>query len=292
MQPFNLMVKTDIPLPGYISAEGDADVVVRYGNVPGSLPDAVLKRACAQMNEGKFLFVMENVARYLVENGKQITIQPYPGVSETAIRLFLQGAVWSALLLQRGLLPIHGSCFRLGDKGIVLSGPSSCGKSTLVAALMDRGYPIIADELCALVVHENAPPMLLPGFPQILLWADSLLQLQKNSQSLTRVQPGLEKYILPCQDKSTGEALPLERIYILKVVNTPLVKLTPLTGAQKVQALIESTYRVHHVTGHGLNRSHFNQCTNIARYIDVKRMERPDGSFHIEGMIKRLEEDF
>jgi hypothetical protein len=202
------------------------------------------------------------------------------------------GSVWSALLLQRGLLPMHGSAIQVKDRAVVFLGPTGNGKSTIAAALVDRGYPAISDELCAIVVTENAPPLLLPGFPQILLWADSLKKLAKDIRCLTPVRSNLEKYILPVDTTVVRENLPLKQLYILNTCNTPSFSITPLQGVKKSHALVESTYRVHHVAGHGLSVPHFNQCTTVARYIDLKRVERPVVPFNLDGLVERLVGDF
>jgi hypothetical protein len=291
-KPFGLNIQSEIQLPG-CAATGEApDVTIRYGTVPETLPGAAMIRVCAQARPGQFLLTLDNVAKYMVEDGTCITIEPAPGVTDDEVRLFLMSTVWSALLLQRGLLPLHGSAIRVKDGAIIFAGPTGHGKSTLVAALRERGFPVIADELCALAVKENSPPLLLPGFPQVLLWADSLRKLAKDIRSLAPVRQGLEKYILPLENNTVQEPLPLERLYILNTGNTPSFTLSTLRGIKKSHALIDCTYRVHHVAGHGLSSPHFKQCANAARYIEVKRLERPVVPFDIDSLVNRFTGDF
>lgn len=291
-KPFGLNIQSVIPLPGCINNGDVPDVTIRYGSVPDSLHNATMIRVCTQVRPGQFLFILEHVAKYLVEDGHCITIEPAPGVNDDVIRLFLMGTVWSALLLQRGLLPLHGSAIRVKDGAVVFSGPSGKGKSTLAAFLMDRGYPVIADELCALVVAENSPPLLLPGFPQIMLWADSLRKLAKDLRNMAPVRQDLEKYILLPGNNTVQEALPMKRLYILNTGYAHSVTLKPLVGVKKNHALIDCTYRFHHVAGHGLNVPHFKQCTGVARYIDVRLVERPVASFDLESLAALIVEDF
>jgi hypothetical protein len=292
MKPFGLDIQSVIPLPGCVATGETPDVTIRYGAVPDSLPGAAMIRVCTQARPGQFLLTLEHVAKYLVEDGNCITIEPASGVTNDEVRLFLMGAVWSALLLQRGLLPLHGSAIRVKDGAVVLAGPTGNGKSTLAAALLERGFPVIADELCALAVKENSPPLLLPGFPQILLWADSLRKLEMDIQRLAPVRPDLEKYILPLENNTVQEPLPLERLYILNTGNTPSITISSLRGVKKNHALIDCTYRVHQVAGHGLSMAHFQQCADAARYIEIKRLERPVVPFDLESLIKRFTVDF
>jgi hypothetical protein len=291
-KPFGLNIHSEIPLPGCGATGATADVRIRYGAVPDSLPGAAMIRVCTQTRPGQFLLALDRVAKYLVEDGTRITIEPAPGVTDDEVRLFLMGAVWSALLLQRGLLPLHGSAIRVKDGAVVFAGPSGNGKSTLTAALMERGYPLIADELCALAVKENSPPVLLPGFPQILLWADSLRKLEKDMRHLAPVRPGLGKYVVPLENDTVGAPLPVERLYVMAVGNKPSFRIKPLQGRNRIHAVIECTYRVKHVAGHGLSTSHFKQCCDTARHIDVKRLERPLIPFDLERLVNHITGDF
>lgn len=291
MKPFGLAIQSEIRLPGCHATGELPDVTVRYGGVPDLLPDAVMTRVCTQIRPGRFLLRLDGVAKYLVEEGSRITIEPAPGATDDEIRLFLMAAVWSALLLQRGLLPLHGSAVQVQNGAVILAGPSGNGKSTLAAALAEQGYPVLADELCALSVSADSLPLLLPGFPQMLLWEDALRKLGRNTQHLTPVRPGLAKWIVPLEECPDCEAIPLRSVYLLTVGNTADFDVRRFTGMKPVQALIDATYRVHHVAGHGLSVPHFNQCANAARNITVKRVERPATPFDLAGLVSLLREE-
>lgn len=291
VKPFGLTIHSEIRLPGCRAAGELPDVTVRYGDVPDLLAGAVMTRACTQVRPGCFLLRLDGVAKCLVEEGNSITVEPAPGATDDEIRLFLMAAVWNALLLQRGLLPLHGSAIQVQGDAVILAGPSGNGKSTLAAALAEQGYPVLADELCALAVSADSPPLLLPGFPQMLLWEDSLRKLGWDTRHLSRVRPGLEKWIVPLDEQPDCEAIPLRSVYVLTVGNTAAFDIRRFKGMKPVQALIDATYRVHHVAGHGLSLPHFNQCANAARQIIVKRLERPATPFNLNGLVNLLREE-
>lgn len=292
IKPFGLRIQSEIELPGCAYTDSNPDVIIGLGKVPKNLHNPKLTLACTQVSPNQFLLSLDNVARYLVENGNSITIEPVVGVGEEEIRLFLMSSVWSALLLQRGILPLHGSCISVKDRAIVIGGYSGNGKSTLAAALMQAGYPLIADELCGVIVSENSLPFILPGFPQVLLWTDSLQKLGIESHGLSRVRPNMEKYALNSGNSQMIERVPFEQLYILSVINTPTYQVVPLKGISKVSAIVDSTYRVQHVGGLGLNVLHFKQCTDIAKNIKVKNIERPTYPFDIPALVRLITEDF
>lgn len=294
--PFGFNVQSVIPLPGYFSSDEPATVSIDYGEVPDHLPGATLVRVCAQARPGQFLLHLEGVARYLVSGGNRIVMERAPGAGDEEVRLFLMGPVWSALLLQRGLLPLHGSGIMVKDKAVLFAGPSSCGKSALAAAFRQRGYTWLSDELCALAVNGGErPPTLLPGFPQTLLWADALEKLGIDKNQLVRVRQDLEKYILPTA--APGQAgiaapVPVASVYILTQVNTPAYTVTSLNGMKRIHGLIDTTCRLHQVEGLDLKTAHFKQCGQAARHIAVKRVERPSEPFDIDTLANILEKDF
>ncbi len=292
LKPFGLNIHSRIPLPGLNGNDGPADVSIRYGHVPGILPDATLNLVCAQARPGRFLLTLDNVAKYLVEDGEKITIEPDPAAREEDIRLFLTGTVFSALLLQRGLLPLHGSAIRSGNSAVIFSGPSGNGKSVLAAAFHQKGYSVAADELSAIDVDDNGIPTLLPGFPQTLLWADALARLGIDSRHLVRVRKDLEKYTLPLEKNAVTEPLPVKRLYLLQTHNTTDFNLIPLYGLEKNHAVVECTYRLPQVHGLGLGVSHFRQCSHVARHVDVIRLVRPSFPFDLETLVQVLEKDF
>lgn len=290
MKPYGLSIRSILPLPGCAGSDETPDVTIQFGYVSDTLPGATLIKACTQECKGQFLLTLDRVANYLVENGNSITIQPAPGATEDEIRLFLMGSVWSVLLLQRGLLPLHGCGIMTDNGAVVFTGPSGNGKSTLAAAFMDRGFPLIADELCAIRITDQ--PMLLQGFPQVLLWEDALKKLGKDIKGLSPARPDLLKYIVPVNNTTHHASIPLKRIYILSTDKDNMSITPPLKGMKKIQALIDSTYHAHHVEGQGVRVDHFKQCSSAASHIEVKGVERPSGPFDIEKLVKLITEDF
>lgn len=289
MKPFGLNIHSMIPLPGCTEQKEPPDVIIHFGHVPDTLPGATLTRACSQECSGRFLLIVDHVARYLVENGKSITIQRSPEATDDEIRLFLMSNVWAVLLLQRGLLPLHGCGIMAGSGAVIFAGPSGNGKSTLAAALMNRGFPLITDELSA--VCTNGQPMLLPGFSQILLWADALKKLGIDGSKLVCARPALLKYIVPAQSRMVSDPVLLKRIYILTVNNGTDLAITSLKGMRKIHALIDATYRSHHVEGQDLKNVHFKQCSDAVKHIDVKQVTRGADPFDIESLVSLITED-
>jgi hypothetical protein len=104
------------------------------GPVPQALDDAKKKGVLYQISPDRFLLGLGKIARYLVSEGREIVIERVPGGSDDAVRVFLFGSVFGALLHQRGVLPLHGSAVMPSRGATIFAGPSGSGKSMLAAA--------------------------------------------------------------------------------------------------------------------------------------------------------------
>ena len=114
--------------------------------------------------------------------------RPMPVQTTHEVVLFLMGSVMGALLHQRDYLPLHGSAIKTENGAALFLGTSSIGKSTIAAGFQKRGYPILADDLCAVAMDKDSRAIVLPGFPRLKLWADALKKLEVPAADLLRVR--------------------------------------------------------------------------------------------------------
>ena len=77
-------------------------------------------------------------------------IRHAPEIPEGILRAFLLGRCTGIVLIQRGLLTLHGSSVLHDGKAIAFVGASSWGKSTTAAALCTRGYRFGSDDMVAI----------------------------------------------------------------------------------------------------------------------------------------------
>ena len=87
---------------------GAADVDVRLGPVPRHPPDSP-EDYWFRVVDGEVLIYSEGVATALLQEGRQVTVDPAPGVRGSLLQSFLLGPVLAFLLHQRGLLVLHAS---------------------------------------------------------------------------------------------------------------------------------------------------------------------------------------
>jgi hypothetical protein len=290
---WGLNISSCLDLPEFLPGNGEApDVIVRYGTVPEALDEVRAKGVRYQAGPGRFLVTVDGIARFLVADGREICIQRAPDAEDDAVRLFLQGSAFGALLHQRGVLPLHASAIQVNGKVVLFCGISGVGKSTLAVAFLKRGYPVLADDICALSAGDGGIPMILPGFPQIKLWADAVRKLGEDLTTLPKVRQHLEKYGLPLKTGFCAEPTPLERIYVLSTTNTDRFEMTSVNGIEKFNILARNTYRFRLTAGLGNKAEHFHQCTVVGRHAEVRRVMRPLRGFRIVELMNLVEKDF
>jgi hypothetical protein len=290
---WGLNIASCMDLPEFLPGNGEApDVVVCYGAVPEALEEVRAKGVRYQAGPGRFLLTVDGIARFLVADGRKIYIQRAADAEDDAVRLFLQGSAFGALLHQRGILPLHASAIQANGKAVLFCGVSGIGKSTLAVAFLKRGYPVLADDICALSAGDDGIPMVLPGFPQIKLWADAIRKLEEDLAFLPKVRQNLEKYGWPLKTGFSAEPAPLDRLYVLSTTNTDRFEMVPVNGLEKFNTLLKNTYRFRFTEGLGSKPEHFHQCAVVGRHAAVRRVTRPQRGFRVEALMDLLEKDF
>src|SRR5688500_4600828 len=237
-QMFGLIADSDMEFPELAPSDLDkaSDISIRRGHIAIDEVRSVARQGpCSYTTNDpmRFWLIVPEVAHYQVNQGKEIIVDSLPNVDEASIRVFLLGSCMAALLVQRGLLVLHGNAIRIGDSCVVCVGPSGIGKSTLAAAFLKRGHDVLADD----VVAVNDECEAIPGFARIKIWQDVADRLDISTEKLRRVRPGLEKFDLPLFDKFRSSPLPIKWIYILQSHNKQTFSLQNIMGMNRFEPL-------------------------------------------------------
>ncbi|MBO9711655.1 hypothetical protein [Sphingomonas sp.] len=214
---------SEIVLPGLIPGEmvGVAPAVaITCGSVPASLADASATGPTWQIAGDRFLLHIPGVARFLLVDGREIKVELEDDTPAEQVAIFLVGTVFGILLHQRGQIVLHASAIRVGGKAVLFCGPSGAGKSTIAAALGQLGYPLVSDDLCAVIADAKDGPLVQPDGRQLKLWSQAIDQLGLSERRGGAVRNKLEKFYVEPGD-AFGEALPLGALYALREARPP-----------------------------------------------------------------------
>ncbi len=280
---FGLVIGSQVECPELLPAVGQPtpDVLIRLDTAPSHLDHGMALGGWIEGCAGQILLKIANVAHYWIHDGREIVVDAAKDASPEDIRIYLLGSAMGAVLHQRGLLPFHGSTICVDRQAITFSGPSGIGKSTLAAALVGRGYQMLADDVSAISFTAQGIPMVNPGMPQLKLRDDSGHQLGRDSSSARPLGNHAGKYGYPEHAAFITEALPSKAIYILGKHAEDDFKEIPLKGVDKFHALRINTYRPSFVKAMGLELTHFDLLKKLASHIDVRVLLRPAEGFRI-----------
>jgi AAA domain len=211
-----LSVVSDIVLPGLIAGQSESapEVTIRRGSVPEALPEPTAIGPTWQIAGKQFLLGVPNVARFLLNNGHEIVFAPDSEASAEDVPIFILGTVFGILLHQREQIVLHASAVEVDGKAVVFCGPSGAGKSTLAAALAQKDYRVITDDICAISLSRDRDPIVHPDGRQLKLWAQAIKQLELEEKCCKRVRPCLEKFYVEPSNVAS-QPLPLGGVYVL-----------------------------------------------------------------------------
>ncbi len=286
---FGLQVTSEIECPELLPGKGKPDVVVRFGAVPEELENPRFKGVRFQAAPGTLLLWVDNLVRILILDGTTIILDPAPEADEESLRVFLLGSAFGALLHQRGILPFHGNAIHTSKGAFIFSGASGAGKSTIAAALLKKGYPLIADDICAIHLNSNQIPEVLPGFPRLKLWEDSLQQLEEDPAQFLPVRPQLKKYNYPVHHKFTAQPVTVAAIFILSTTNKNEFSFRSASGLEKFNLVKNNTYRQMYMEGLDTLQQHFKLASILGNKVPIHLVTRPSEGFQLESLVSQIE---
>jgi hypothetical protein len=271
-----LSVVSDIVLPGLVAGEPGCapQVTIRRGPVPEALSDPKLVGPTWQIGGQQFLLDVPDIARFLLNNGEEIVFAPESDASLEDVPVFILGTVFGILLHQREQIVLHASAVEVSGKAVAFCGPSGAGKSTLAAALAQRGYRLITDDVCAISL-SGAIPIVHSDGRQLKLWTQAIENLEMQKSRGSPVRSGLEKFYVNPR-KATTRALQLGAIYILRETGPKeAVGIQRLNVVDSACLLEEQAYRPELVRRLQQKEHYFHAAARIVNECGIFHLARP-----------------
>jgi hypothetical protein len=292
-EAFGLKVLSEIELPECtrISEGGmPADVEIIIGNIPedweheGSESDYL----AVKVKSNQLLLTIHHVATYVIQEGKRILVSPVHGSDEAEVRVYLLGSCMGALLMQRKILPLHGSAVVIDGMAYAIVGESGAGKSTLAAALLNQGYPLLSDDVIALSLSPDGMPVVTPSYPQQKLWQESIDLLGLEEGNYRPLYHEITKYAVPVHNHYRNEPVPLAGVFEIVKSECKELEVRHLEGIERLPVFIDHTYRNYMIPQLRLEQWHFSTVSKIVSQIQVCQLRRPFAGCTVHELVSEI----
>ncbi|WP_077214416.1 HPr kinase/phosphorylase [Bacillus dakarensis] len=278
---FGFNVMSEIPLPElpWVYTKKEIDILIEFADLTEIWAEVNEPNRYFYIDEGSVLFQIPNIATFIVQDGYKILVSPLRDATEDYLRLYILGTCMGAILLQRKILPLHGSAIEVNGKAYLIVGDSGAGKSTLASALINRGKRLITDDVIPVTLTAEGIPMVTPSYPQQKLWQESLNQFGISSEKFRPIVDRETKFAVPVSDKFATDCLPLAGVFELIKSNSVDINLTPILHLERLHTLYYHTYRNFMIGPLGLMEWHFKMTAAIIHEIKIYQLQRPEDRF-------------
>lgn len=284
---FGTNIESDFVLPQLMCGEGEPEVIILKGRVPGEISGVIAEASFFQATNTELLFYVHGVGKYYVGHGKRIIVEPESEANEQLVTLYLLGSAMGALLFQRGVLPVHGSAVVVNNASVIITGDSGAGKSSLTLAFRKRGFLYLTDDVAALEQRTEGI-YVQPAYPQQKLWKDCIETMGGTVNDLAQINEDKSKYFSPAVKGFCNSPVRLEAICELTPEECDDVRLQVINGVEKMNVLMKNIYRYQLTDFFGRREDYFRKCVDIANRVRVFRLVRPIGRFSVDRQVELL----
>jgi hypothetical protein len=285
---FGLGIHSDIELPELRPVPANPDIAVRLGHVDSSGIEQIEFTVC-YADEDMLRVWYDRVGGFAICRGAEIVVEPAPDANLQELRLTLLGAVFAMLLHQRGHLVLHASVVARADRAVAFLAEAGGGKSTTAAAMLTRGYQLVADDLLALQPDPAKLPTVFPAFPFLKVSPDAAHALGANIEAAPRVNMRLEKRVWQISDVRPSPVT-LHSIYVLD--RAARLGIQPLEPRQAFIELVRHTFVIHLLDVTNASQNHFRQCSVLAGKVQISKLHIPSALDSLADAAEMIDTDF
>jgi hypothetical protein len=301
---YGLGVRFNRPLAGLrgLPAREQADVRVYLGDLPRDLRDVAavhdlyigdtpLRGSApavrfSEIGHGAFYrFAYADGTRIVVDRaGENVWASVPEGATDEDTGTYLLGPTLGFVLRLRGLVCLHASVIEVDANAIAFAGAAGAGKSSIAAAFAKRGHRVLTDDVSAFREFRGRVHV-VPAYPRIRLWPDSVNALFGSREALPRITPTWDKRYLDlngAQRPFTDEPLPLAAIYLLHRGEPDRIpSIEVLRPRDALMSLVPEMYSTRLLDG-AMRAREFDFLSRLVGALPVRRLTSPGDLARIE----------
>lgn len=292
-----LDIKSIIKFPELIPGNGNNNVVIHFEG-----HEFLNDLQPLEKNNGLYKFVnnvydityfFDDIPFFNIKNGTEIILNPEifseSKFSLPYIRSLILGVGFGVLLMQQGHLVLHASAVNVNGNAIAFLGNSGSGKSTMATFLSKKGYPLITDDVLVSKMDEKYQPFVVPSFPKVKIWADTIEFLDENNDKI-QIHPEIKKYFYGVHNYSKLELMPLKVIYIIE--DSIKNEIVLLKHQDALISVLKNMYCINILDNDTYRKSiDFFQCVDLIKNVPVKSLRMIKTFESMETLSKLIEED-
>lgn len=274
---------------GPVGEEGESITQLR-GTAPGAGSPCHLLRFAGV---AEYLLLPESIRCRLLASRYRFLVE---------IRLL--GPVLAFWLEVQGHPALHASSVVIDGRAIGLLGTNGAGKTSLAAALVAMGQPLLSDDILVLDAEEGGAVRGRAGYPQMRLWPDQAAHFLPGGlawRQLPRVHPRYSKRRVPVgRPVSTAEpglgsfhaeACPLAALYLLERGGSERVEITPIAPRDALVELVRHSFSPHLAEAAGLQEDRLARFVRLLGQAPLRRLRYPEGWDRLPVVIEALHRD-
>jgi hypothetical protein len=206
--------------------------------------------------------------------------RPLKNGTPESFHVYLLGQVLSFSLVAMGAEALHGTVVTVDGAAVALLGNCGRGKSTLAAALLARGFPILTDDLIVPDQQDDGWSV-HPGIPRLKLFPSMARRVLGRDAGGTPMHDSTSKLVLPLgASETTRSPVPLKALYVLsdpkesKVRTTSVVHIEHLSGRAAFLEVIKAAFNLI-VLDRPRLANQFAFATRLTASVPVRRLHYP-----------------
>lgn len=273
------------PLADVEFVEGTAEDFEPSANEQPSADEWVVRPRPA---DGTTYLRWEDLYEFLVAaDGSRIVYRSLGDCPRAVLQNFLFGQALAVALVQQGIEPLHAAVVRVDDWAVGFLGDCGFGKSTLLAAFLQDGHPVVTDDMLMLE-RRSGSLIAYPGSGRLKLMPDSAGTFWDSPTRGTPLTPTATKRSFPLAAAGRQpDSLLLRRLFVLPEPDErnrmSSFEIRPISRLAMVRELLKSSFTTTILHRERLARQ-FAFATQVASEANGFELRYPAGLQHLPAL--------
>ena len=237
------------------------------------------------------------VADYYVGD-RRIDVHLRDPAYEHMVEIQFLGSIFSFWLERLGIPALHGSAVAVNGHAIAFLSSNRGGKTALAAAMMQRGYPLLTDDILP-VEQRGGDFHGRSAYPQMRMWPDEAAHFLGRWQDLEIVHPAYSKRRVAVGGEGLGSfcgvSRPLACLYLPRrrraAESSESVEIRPLAPRDAVIELVRHSFSPYIVEAAGWQVRRFDFFARLAARVPMRLISYPTGFHHLPAVCDEISKD-